>query len=51
MIKIIAKNSACNITKSPAALKNAKIRNRTEWTGFLEEITIKDESSITAENI
>ena len=51
IINIIAKNSACKITKRPAALKKAKIRNKTEWTGFLDEITIKDESSITAEKI
>ena len=34
-----------------AALKKAKIRNKTEWTGFLDEMTIKDESRITAEKI
>jgi len=51
IINIIAKNSACKITKRPAALKKAKIRNKTEWTGFLDEITIKDESRITAEKI
>ena len=47
--RIIARNSAPRRTKSPAALKNVRIRNRTECTGFLEVITIKPHATaITA---
>ena len=51
MIRIIAKNSACKITKIPAALRNAKIKNKTECTGFFVEITINEHKSITKEKL
>ena len=49
-MSIIAKNSAGRITNKPAAFKNERIRNNTEWTGFLVEITINEEIKITPEN-
>ena len=50
IIKIIAKNSAPTNTKIPAALIKLKIRNKTEWTGFLALITIKADSTAIIEN-
>jgi len=37
--------------KSPAPLKNDKIKNNTECTGFFEVITINEEIRITTEKI
>ena len=48
--RIIAKNSAPNKTNRPAELKNANIRNKTECTGFFEDITITAAKTVTAEN-
>ena len=39
MIKTKPKNSALNKNKIPDALQKAKIRKRTEWTGFCESST------------
>ncbi len=48
--KIIAKNSAPNKINKPDALTKLKIKNKTEWTGFLALITIKAEKIATSEN-
>ena len=45
-MKIIAKNSISNNNNRPAELQKAKIRNRTECTGFLDPITIIDEIKV-----
>jgi len=36
---------------SPAELKKANIRNKTEWTGFLDEITITEDDRIIKEKM
>src|ERR1700676_1312147 len=50
MTRIIARNSAPISTNSPAALKNARIRNSTECTGLRAETTITPEAIATAAN-
>jgi len=50
MTRIIARNSAPISKKSPAALKNARIRNSTECTGLRAETTITPEAMATAAN-
>ena len=47
---IIAKNSAPSITNKAPELKKASIKNKTEWTGFLDEITITAQLTMTNEN-
>jgi hypothetical protein len=42
-MKINERNSISIKINNPAELKNAKIRNKTECTGFLALITIIDE--------
>jgi hypothetical protein len=50
MTRIIARNSAPISTKSPAALKNARIRNKTEWTGLRAATTMTPEATATTAN-
>ena len=47
----IAKNSAPIKTKRPVALKNVRIRKKTECTGFLVIITIIEEITAIIANI
>src|SRR5579885_2297761 len=49
MTRIIARNSSPSSTKSPAALKKARIRNSTECTGLRAAITITPDATATAE--
>ncbi len=44
------RNSAPIRMNRAAALKNARIRNSTEWTGLRDEITITAEAMVTAAN-
>jgi len=46
----MAKNSAPSITNKAPELKKASIKNKTEWTGFLDEITITAQLTIINEN-
>ena len=46
----MAKNSAPKITNRAPELKKAKIKKRTEWTGFREDITITAHAVIINEN-
>ena len=48
--KIIAKKSNPSNKRSPAMLKKTKIRNKTEYTGFLACITMMPESKAIVEN-
>ena len=48
---IKAKNSAPAIKKIPAELKNEKIKNITEFTGFFDVITSKAEPRIKKEKM
>ena len=48
--KIIAKNSAPAKTKIPDEFTNAKIKKRTECTGFLELITAMEDSTVILAN-
>tara|TARA_B100000886_G_C20253052_1_gene419646 strand:+ start:347 stop:610 length:264 start_codon:yes stop_codon:yes gene_type:complete len=48
---VIARNSALEIKNIIAALKKHKIKYSTEYTGFLETITIKLEKIKIAEKI
>jgi len=43
-------NSAPNVTNSPAALKNARINQRTEWTGLRDAIVITPEAMTMVAN-
>src|SRR5271165_3291753 len=51
MIRIIARNSAPISRNSPAALTKARMRNSTEWTGFLAEMTASADPTRTVANI
>jgi hypothetical protein len=48
--RIMAINSAPIKTKRPAALKNARIRYKTECTGFREDTTITPAAMVTKAN-
>src|SRR5579872_2728109 len=50
MTRIIARNSAPSSTKSPAALKNARIRNSTECTGLRAVTTMAPAATNTIAN-
>ena len=47
----MARNSAPKRTNSPAALKNVRIRNNTEWTGLRAEMTITAEATVINANM
>ena len=51
MIRIIARNSAPISRNRPAAQTKARMRNRTEWTGFLATMTAKAEATRTGAKI
>src|SRR5271168_1986560 len=51
MIRIIARNSAPISRNRPAAQTNERMRNRTEWTGFLAMITAKADATRTGAKI
>src|ERR1700689_650300 len=51
MTRIIARNSAPSSTKSPAALKKARMRNSTECTGLRADTTITPDATATAAKI
>ena len=50
MTKVIARNSAPAIRNKAAALKKARIRNNTEWTGLRALTTNVAVTSNTAAN-
>ncbi len=47
----IARNSALENKKSIEVLKKTSIRNKTEWIGFFDNITKKDEVIIIIDTI
>ena len=51
MIRIIARNSAPISRNRPAAQTKERIRNRTEWTGFLAMMTAKADTTSTGAKI
>src|SRR5271165_6849960 len=51
MIRIIARNSAPISRNRPAAQTKARMRHRTEWTGFLATMTAKAEATRTGAKI
>ena len=48
---IIAKNSALENKKRIEVLKNTSIKNKTEWIGFLDNITNNEEVIIIIDTI